>query len=259
MDRFEPHIARRAVDNLLPQMDGRRGSLLLIGAHLPEVAIHVLRRGLIVTVNEPDPRRMEAFLEPLKAESVDKSVSWDRRPYSGVEFLSSSYNFIVAWEGLPTDMPMELFFKKSRRELKAGGTLFVRARVFPNPVKDVKLVSRALGAMPDKAADRLKSAAIGLRARICPDGSLDSAVVTAVADRFLNLEDITALSIVNERLDMLPELLRQPLDKLPGILFSLLEKFDSTLSDSPAGSRLATTVLFRLAKTKEFGRIFMVK
>jgi len=240
-------------------MDGRRGSLLLIGAHLPEVAIHVLKRGLIVTVNEPDPQRMEAFLEPLKAESVDKSVSWDRRPYSGVEFLSSSYNFIVAWEGLPTDMPSERFFKKARRELKAGGTLFVRAKVLPDPLRDFDMVSKALEAMPDKAAAHLKRAAVGIRARLCPDGSLNSAEVITTADRFLNLEEVTPLSVVNERLDMLPGPLKQPLKMLPEGLFALLDNVDGRLASSPAGPRLATTVFFRFAKTKEFGRIFMMK
>ena len=119
MSILKQHEKKRVIEKLVAIMDGRRGSLLFLGAHLPEVAVHAMGRGLYVTVVESNEERMKAFLEPLKKAGHDLSVSLERRPYEAIEFVASSYNYVICWDGVPAAFPdPALFFKKVRRELR---------------------------------------------------------------------------------------------------------------------------------------------
>jgi len=251
-------LAGRAIEELLPQLDSRRGGVLLVGANLPEVAIHVLKNGLFVTVVESDPSRMDAFMGPLKEENVDKSVTWDRRPYSGIEFLSSSYNYIVAWQAPPEGMAMSLFFKKARRELKAGGTLYLRIPVRPNFASEDSMLSRISVRLPAALSRALSTAGRKLLGQMNLDGSVETAEVEEAAARFLNLESVLPLSVVAERLQLLPAPLAALLRIAPKSTLAILNAVDGKLVSWKRTGLLASSNLYRFAKTKEFGRVFKI-
>lgn len=236
MDRPARVVKELAADALIARMDNRIGHALFIGADLPEVALHLLKKGLTITVVESDAARLDAFLDPLRAEKLDRSVSIDSRPYPSIEFLSSSYNVIVAWGGLPAEMEPPLFFKKVRRELKAGSTLYLKVNLEP-----------AVAALPDGVA-----AALSL-----PDAcKLDE--VKEAADRFLNLEEFVSLGVFTERLMLLPLALRKLLKTVPLPTLEVARFLDRRVDALATGQSLAASGLLVMAKTKEFGKVFRV-
>ncbi len=260
MSILKQHERKRVIEKLVGIMDGRRGSLLFVGAHLPEVAVHAMGRGLFVTVVEADQERMDAFLEPLKAAGHDLSVSWDRRPYESIEFVASSYNYVICWEGIPAAFPdPALFFKKVRRELKAGGTLFLRTKVRQSPADAFPMLHTSWAKLPEAVKSNLTSVAAVVEARLPSTDVPLSATIEKVAERFFNLESVEPLSIMGAQLTRLPREARGPFRILPRRIFSLVTHLDDFLSSSKSGRLFPATALFSFAKTKEFGRVFMIK
>lgn len=290
MERLKQLVVRRGVDELIPLLDSRRGAVLFVGAELPEVALHVLRLGVFVTVVESDATRVDAFMDPLKTASLDVGVTVDRRPYSEIEFLASSYNAIIAWNGIPPETPVELFFKKTRHDLKAGGALFLRLSLRPDfvglvpaltpftqrlPAPLGAFASKALGGLSRLAGQKLEFGEAprpdresrpaspqlpgtgpahvkGARGEL---GAMDRASVLEAASRHYNIEKTFPLSVLVERVALSP--IAGAMDVLPDVVYSLLARVDRRLSSGPAG-RLATSTLFHFTKTKEFGRVFRV-
>lgn len=236
MDRPARVVREQAAEALIARMDNRIGHALFIGADLPEVALHLLKKGLTITVVESDATRLDAFLDPLRAEKLDRSVSIDSRPYPSIEFLSSSYNVIVVWGGVPAEMDPSLFFKKVRRELKAGSTLYLKVNLSP-PVER----------LPDSIA-----AALSL-----PEACHLEEVKEA-ADRFLNLEEFVSLGVFTERLMLLPLALRKLLKTVPLPTLEVARFLDRRVESLAAGQALAASGLLVMAKTKEFGKVFRV-
>ncbi len=236
MDRPARVVKELAADALIARMDNRIGHALFIGADLPEVALHLLNKGLTITVVESDATRLDGFLDPLRAAKMDRNVSIDSRPYSGIEFLSSSYNVIVAWGGLPEEMEPARFFKKARRELKAGSTLYLKVNIEP-----------AVASLPHGVA-----AALSL-----PDAcKLDD--VKEAADQFLNLEEFVSLGVFTERLMLLPLALRKLLKTVPLPTLEVARFLDRRVESLTVGQALAASGLLVMAKTKEFGTVFRV-
>lgn len=251
-------LARRVVDTLVPEFDLKRGSLLLIGAHLPDIALHVMQNGLYVTVVEANVERMNQFLGPLKEAGVDRSVTWDRRPYRSIEFVGSSFNYIVCWEGIPEAMEPALFFKKARRELKAGGAVYLRTPVIPDLVPEGSRRAGLLARMPAKVSDIVLRIVSGLQTRLALPDALDAGSIRETADHFLNLESVVPLSLFAERLEGLSGAVSSALGSLPGEPLKTLFALEGRVTSDGAASRLASSVLFKFAKTKEFGNIFKV-
>jgi len=159
MDRPAQAVRAEATKLLISRLDSRMGNALFIGADLPEVALHVLRRGLFAIVNDSDSSRLEAFMSPIREARLDKQVSIESRPYSDVEFLASSFNSIVAWRGVPDDMPLPLFFKKIRRELKAGAALHLHVAL--RPARWAPSVASLLSRLPDDLREKLEDGLSG--------------------------------------------------------------------------------------------------
>ena len=236
MDRPSRVVREQAADALIARMDNRIGHALFIGADLPEVALHLLKKGLTITVVESDAARLDAFLSPVRVEKLDRSVSIDSRPYPSIEFLSSSYNVIVAWGGLPADMDPSLFFKKTRRELKAGSTLYLKVNLEPD-----------LAALPD-----------GIAAALSLPGARRLEEVKETADRHLNFEEFVPLGVLTERLMLLPLAVRKAMKKVPLPTLEVARFLDRGLASFRAGEALAASGLLVMAKTKEFGKVFRV-
>jgi len=257
MEWIEQVIARRGEEAMVPRLDHRRGSVLFIGAHLPGIARAVIDQGMFVTVVESSPSRMEQFLAPLKPHGFDQKVSWDRRPYATVEFLSSSYNAIIAWESIPEGMDHSRFFKKVRMELKAGGVLYLRARVAPS-VPEVPLLAKLSPRLPEQLKESAGRFLARLQARLAPRQALDGPALEEVADRYLNLEENLPMAAFIDRLKDLPEGLVRVVAAAPAMVLDLAVAVDGRLLQAETAGQVAAARLYRFAKTKEFGRIFML-
>lgn len=256
--RFEDEgIARnRAVRLLEKRLDNRRGSMLFIGACLPEVAMHVAANGLFITVVESDPERMEAFMAPLRAKGVDHQVSWDRRPYSGIEFLSSSYTYLLAWDGIVPDMEVIPFLKKTRRDLKVGGTLLLRLPVLPEPTLALPRAAELLARLPEGIRGPLLRSGRLLSTFLSPGKAISRNQLLEQAARIYNLDSVETLSVLSGRSDNLPGPLAAAISLLPRpVVDALDEKFSSTPKLADA---LAASALFCFAKSREFGHVFRV-
>ena len=247
----------RAQKRILSELDNRMGNVLFIGARVPDIAAHLASRGLFVTVVESDPTRLQAFLEHMKSAGLEQSMSVDLRPYPSISFEGSSYNVVVAWEGTPDGMLPDEFFKKVRRELKAGSNLYLRTALRPALPSSQGLLRKVASRLPE----RVVSAGEGVSERILsmlidPDAPDRSALVEA-ADRFLVVENIEVLSV-----------LPPPVARLAGVASGLghfaagvpmvIDLLDARLVGLGAVASLATSALLRCSKSREFGRIFRV-
>ncbi len=260
MSILKQHEKKRVIEKLVAIMDGRRGSLLFLGAHLPEVAVHAMGRGLYVTVVESNEERMKAFLEPLKKAGHDLSVSLERRPYEAIEFVASSYNYVICWDGVPAAFPdPALFFKKVRRELKAGGTLFLRTKVRQGPADAFPVLRSTWEKLPESVRQQVTNLAAIIETRMPASDVPLSATLEKCGGHFFNLESVEPLSIMGAQMTRLPRDLRSPFRVLPKGVFSLITHLDELLSSSKSGRLFPATALFTFAKTKEFGRVFMIR
>jgi len=246
----------KAVRLLESRLDNRRGSMLFVGAHLPEVAIHVAGNGLFITVVESDPERMEAFMAPLRERGMDHQVSWDRRPYSSIDFLSSSYAYLLAWEGIVPDMELVPFLKKTRRDLKVGGTLLLRLPLLPEPALAWPKAAALAARLPEGLRGPLSRGADRLASTLSPAGALSRGEVLEQSSRIFNLESVETLSVLSGRVANLPTPLAALFSLLPA---AAADALDGRLAAIPKlSASLASSALFFFAKSREFGHVFRV-
>jgi len=258
MPHVLPPVEHEAVEYLVKKLDHRMGAALFVGAALPEVAMHVARRGLSLTIVEADKGRIDRFLAPVREAKLDRTVNVDFRPYEGIEFLASSYNAIVVWGGIPDQMPPALFFKKVRRELKAGGSLYLRLPVRPQLSVGGLLGEKVVGRMPLKAMTAMESLVLRFNKAVSLEGALAIDDVRQAADAYLNVEDIAPLSIVAERMSLLPAPLLKILDSAPSSLTGLVSKLDHKLMSRFDAEAVASSVIIQFARTREFGKVFRI-
>jgi hypothetical protein len=246
-------LEQRAAALLVTRIDHRMGHALFIGAYLPEVAVHLAKSGLTLTVVESDRVRLDPFLAVLKDAGLDKTVSVDPRPYAGIEFLTSSYNVIIAWDGIPQGMAPLLFFKKARRELKAGGGVWVRLSVVPRLSGQVPAYDKLKARVPARAKPALDRAEQKTGSLLSLPTAHDLDTLKQLAATQLNLEETLPLSILTERLDRVPGL-----SGLAARAAKVLTPLEGRLLSSRAFVPLASSVLLKFAKTREFGHVFRV-
>jgi hypothetical protein len=293
MDRPARVVEADAVEYLLKRLDNRIGNALFIGADLPEAAIHLLKRGLFVTVVESDARRLAAFMAPVREQKFDKQVSVDQRPYESIEFLLSSYNVIISWRGVPDGMPLPLFFKKLRKELKAGALAYLHLPVRPAlpqppeppawlekvppaireraeaaarripPVppavrQKAEAVARRIPPVPPAVRQKAEAVARRVAAALSMPGAYDMAEVKKAADQYLNVDSEYPLSVFAERLMLLPEAVRLFLKKAPLPTLEVARFLDAHLLKAAPSAAVASSVLIAFGKTKEFGHVFRV-
>lgn len=231
---------------LFKRIDNRIGNSLFIGAALPELAAELVSRGIPVMLVESDTRLLEGFLQRCRELGVDKKVSVDPRPYPDIAFEASSYNVVLAWKGIPAGMPPAAFFKKVRRELKAGSRLFLRTRVRP---ARPEFVARVL---PASIAQRLDGAEKALLAtplgRLLDAPSLEE--LKRAGAGMLKFEKVEVSGPVSRLAETLTGLASTP---LPEAIEGLLSRTDETL-----GQRLMPVdVLIEASKTLDMGKVFL--
>lgn len=249
-----------AIEQLLPKLNNRMGNVLFVRACLPEVAILLVNQGLFVTVVEHDAERLERFMAPIRAEKLDRKVSVDARAYDGIEYQASSYNVVLCWEGVPNGMEPALFFKKVRRELKAGSNLYIRMPLRPAvelPERVSKPVRKLAEKLPPRVSTQLGVLLAQMTGRLSLPDAVDMEQFQAASASFLKFERSIPLSILAERLRLLPKD-RQVMAHLPAGVLQALLRLDRRLLASSRNANLASSSLLVFSKSLEFGKVFRV-
>ncbi|MBM4371581.1 MAG: hypothetical protein FJ098_08000 [Deltaproteobacteria bacterium] len=232
-------------------IDNRIGNVLFLGARFPDLAAEMLERGISVMVVDPDVRRMEVFQAATRAVlGTNRRLGFDPRPYASIQFEASSYNFVLAWEGLPAGLDVSAFGKKLRRELKAGSNLYLRVPV--RPAIPLGLAGRIPGPLA-----RLRPAAEALERLagrvLFPAGeALDLQALRTDLGRWLKIEEVVAGGPLLPRLTHLAPALADRTIPLP-LAGVALERLDRRLRTE----RWTTEVLVRASKTLDMGRVFL--
>ena len=246
MSPLDSHLDCLASQRLLDRLDNRMGHALFVGVWLPEVALDLANKGLTITLVESQKEAIDRFLAVFSAHRMDNSVSVDSRPYSLIEFQGSSYNAMLFRDSVPEGMPPALFFKKVRRELKAGSNLYLNAKLRP----DVQEV------LPDRlrsyvALGRAKLRAMGVLAEpsLPTEGELREA-----ADTYLGFLENIPLTVALAPIARFPWLE----SRIPDRLLRELAHLDSAVSSHGSLRHLASHSLLVFSKNKDFGRVFRV-
>jgi len=237
-------------DALLGWIDNRIGNVLFLGARFPDLAAQMLHRGISVMVVDPDAARVERFqAETRAALGTSRRLGFDPRPYASIHFEGSSYNFALAWDGVPDGMDVSEFGKKMRRELKAGSNLYLRVPV--RPAAPLGLAPRLTG-----PAARLRPAAERAEGMVgdlaWPRGAQNLAALREDLGRWLKVEEVVPAGPLLARLARLAPALADTSLPFPG-LTGLMRKLDQRLRTE----RLAPEVLIRASKTLDMGRVFL--
>lgn len=106
---------------------------LLLGASWPRLAVDLAERGVFVTVADDDARRNTEVSRLAGSAGQLGRITVTGEDYKDTNFEASAFNLIVAWDTLNTYSEFEPLLKKIVRELKAGGRLFLRVWVRPEP------------------------------------------------------------------------------------------------------------------------------
>jgi len=236
---------------LVNWIDNRIGNVLFLGARFPSLAAEMLERGISVMVVDPDIHRMESFQKETRAlAGTNRRLGFDPRPYESIRFEASSYNFALAWEGIPDGMDVSSFGKKIRRELKAGSNLYLRVPVRPtSPLGLAQHFAAGPAARLLPAVERVERMASDA---LFPRGAVALAALQEDLGHWLKVEEVVSAGPLLARLNRLaPGLADAPLP-LPG-LARILGRLDQRLS----GSRWTTDVLVRASKTLDMGKVFL--
>jgi hypothetical protein len=261
----DPLLEQRAEQVLLQRLDHHMGNALFLGAALPNVAMDLAGRGLFITVLDTDRSRLDRLLTMARERGLEQSFSVDMRPYASIEFLSSSFNVILAWEGIPSDMPPPLFFKKSRRELKAGNSVYLRVTPLP-PLTEfplppsIKRMAAASG--PGRQFIKtLDGLAQGLARRWSGAAALSIPLLNEAAGGYLQPGDVLPISILSHKLSSVPmagPVLSRWSQKTLGDASSTGGSLEDRLARHPNAVPWASSVFLIYSKTLEFGRVFRV-
>lgn len=110
-------------------MEGQKA--LMLGAGWPQLALDLAAKGIFVTVVDPDESRIKDISRLAGEAKLLGRVTVMQDDYRKRTFEPSAFNLVVAWDTLERYSEIEPMVKKVLRELKAGGRLFVRARITP--------------------------------------------------------------------------------------------------------------------------------
>ncbi len=110
------------------------------------IALELARRGVFVTVVEPD----ESLHEPVRmaAEAEHKSIqlTFFASDYMKREFQTSGFDLAIFYSVLSRYNEPMVVLKKAARELRAGGRVFARIRVRP----DMAVIQKRVGPVVEK-------------------------------------------------------------------------------------------------------------
>ncbi len=274
--------------DLLASVDVGQGRAVVVGCGWPGLPLALAERGVFVSVVAaagPDVARLR---DQILAAGLGPRVRLDPRPYRDVAFEASSFDLVVAYDGIPSD-EAAAFFKKCRRDLRTGGQAVVRvnvsrAPVLPDAAAGGGLVVAALDVpAPDPATERWlmlrnrvlagayraatrlglfapEAAALVRDARLGPLASPPDTwdVVHQGLQTYLVLERVQAYHLARVDLVAFAAGLRPPLGRLVrDALLPLAERLEGPLLRRPATRPFARTLVIYARKQLELGRVFM--
>ena len=250
-DSLRAAAERPLYEALLGWIDNRIGNVLFLGAQFPTLAAEMLERGISVMVVDPDTKRMERFQEETRAISgTNRRLGFDPRPYESIRFEGSSYNFALAWDGIPDGLGVADFGKKVRRELKAGSNLYLRVPVRPSsPLGLAPRLVDGPGARLLPMVERAERVAGDL---FFPRGAPNIDSLREDLGRSLKVEDVVPAGPVLARLAHLAPAIADSAVRLPA-LSKVLGHLDHRLR----AERWTTEVLIRASKTLDMGKVFL--
>ncbi len=222
---------------------------LLIGAGWPRLAVDLAERGVFVTVVDPDPERIATISRLAGQAGHLGRVTVTTDDYKSRAFEPSAFNFVAAWDSLERYTAVEPLIKKVLRELKAGGRLFVRARVKSQRSEREDLRRKLRAVLPLISGGDVS--ALAEDSFLMPThGAVDRAELLEPIDRLLVVDEIRwhhrlASDLADVAVGALPALrglvpLAQTLDE------RLLGRDDE----------LARFVMITATKEKQLGRVF---
>jgi len=249
-DTLRAAAERPLHDALLSWIDNRIGNVLFLGAHFPDLAAEMLGRGISVMVVDQDTRRMERFQEAIRvALGTNRRLGFDPRPYASIQFEASSFNFILAWDGIPDDLDCAAFGKKARRELKAGSNLYLRTAIrHAAPLGIASRLAEGPAARLLPLAERVERLA---GQALYPGDAPDLRCLKEDMGHWLKVEEVVPAGPLLSRLARVAPAAADAVS-LP-MFSAALGRLDHRLRDE----RWCTEVLIRASKTLEMGKVFL--
>lgn len=115
--------------------DTRR--ICLAGFGTADMAIEYARGGSFVTVVNPDHSECEALRSALAGLGLRERITVWNKHFMDHVFESSGLDALAVYDGIRSPAEAKAFFKKCRREVRAGGLFFTLQRVDPRLIEHI--------------------------------------------------------------------------------------------------------------------------
>jgi hypothetical protein len=231
-------------------IDNRIGHAMFLGACLPELAQNLTSRGISVMVVEEDVAKLEAFHKQTKKLDMNKRLSFDTRPYKDIKFESSSYNLVVAWDGMPQGLDITALFKKLRRELKAGAYAYIRTPIrSKDPLGVASIISKTAKTPIGPKLEQLRESVESL---FWPRDNPTIEDITEQGGKLLKLEEILFSGQVLPRIASLSPKLAQT-----QVLWTGLERILTGLDRKTVNPKMSPMALIKASRTLDLGHVFL--
>lgn len=130
----------RDLVNTIP-LDTRR--VCLAGRGVSALALRYAEAGSFVSVVSDDSQECAALESTIATRGLrDRATIWDK-PYMAHNFEMSGIDALAVYDGIQSGDQVLPFFKKVRREIRAGGTIFAVQRTDPD----------LLGVLPERVTE----------------------------------------------------------------------------------------------------------
>lgn len=131
-DGLSGQIEGDAIDQMLAWGCETARRALVVGLEdRGRIALELARRGVFVTVVEPDESLHEPVRAAAEAEHFMIRLNFYASDYMKREFASSGFDLAIFYSALSRYNEPLVVLKKAARELRAGGKVFARIRVRP--------------------------------------------------------------------------------------------------------------------------------